>query len=338
MASTEGLYINCYKRVFNEHPFAFLSILIGGRGTGKSFSMLRDCVKNGKVLMYLRRTQTELDNCCSVASNPFKAINQKYDWDIQLQANKDNSIILDKKNDKLCGYACALSTFGKFRGADFSDVDVIVFDEFINTTSINVLKNEYVLFCNLLETVNRNREMDEFGNIVGEPVKVVCLSNANTIDSDIIRGFKLAEIIRKMKDEGIEDYEDRERGLYLSLLGDTGIRDAKAQTALYKLTRGTAFYEMAINNEFTSDYFGDSKKLNYNEFTPLCSFNGIYFYKHKSKTLMYVCKRKANCINYEEYQREKFKRDYGFMIQNYMVANMIIYADYDIKLEVINML
>lgn len=333
MASTEGLYINCYKRVFNEHPFAFLSILIGGRGTGKSFSTLRDCVKNGKILMYLRRTQTELDNCCSVASNPFKAINHKYDWDIQLQANKDNSIIIDKKNDKLCGYACALSTFGKFRGADFSDVEVIVFDEFINTTSVNNIKNEASLFFNLIETVNRNREIEG-----EEPIKVILLSNANTIDNDIIRALKLGEVIKNMKEKGLEDYEDHERGIYLSILSDTGIRDVKAQTSLYKLTRGTTFYDMALNNEFTSDYFGDSKKLNYNEFTPLCSFNGIFFYKHKSKSLLYVCKRKANCINYEEYQREKFERDYGFMIKNYMVANMIIYADYDIKLEVINML
>ena len=73
--SREGLYINCYERVFSEHPFAFFSILIGGRGTGKSFSTLRDCVKNKKVFMYLRRTQTELDNCCSASSNPFKKIN-----------------------------------------------------------------------------------------------------------------------------------------------------------------------------------------------------------------------------------------------------------------------
>ena len=330
--SREGLYINCYERVFKEHSFAFFSILIGGRGTGKSFSTLRDCVKNKKVFMYLRRTQTELDNCCSASSNPFKKINSMYNWDIQLQANKDNVIILDKKNEKLVGYAAALSTFGKFRGADFSDVEVIIFDEFINTTPFNNIKNEANMLFNLIETVNRNRELDG-----EEPVKVILLSNANTIDSDIIRALKLGEVIKNMKEQGIEDYEDHERGLYLSLLSDTGIRELKSQTSLYKLTRGTSFYDMSINNEFTVDYFGDTRKLNYQEFTPLCGFKGIYFYKHKSKQLIYVTKRKANCQIYEEHQKDKFLRDYGFMIKNYIVANLIIYSDYDLKLDVLNM-
>ena len=111
----------------------------------------------------------------------------------------------------------------------------------------------------------------------------------------------------------------------------------KSQTSLYKLTRGTAFYDMSINNEFTVDYFGDTRKLNYQEFTPLCGFKGIYFYKHKSKQLIYVTKRKANCQIYEDYQKEKFLRDYGFMIKNYIVANLIIYSDYDLKLDVLNM-
>ena len=119
-----------------------------------------------------------------------------YNWDIQLQANKDNVIILDKKNEKLVGYAAALSTFGKFRGADFSDVEVIIFHEFINTTPFNNIKNEANMLFNLIETVNRNRELDG-----DEPVKVILLSNANTIDSDIIRALKLGEVIKNMKEQ-----------------------------------------------------------------------------------------------------------------------------------------
>ena len=50
-----------------------------------------------------------------------------------------------------------------------------------------------------------------------------------------------------------------------------------------------------------------------------------------------MTKRKANCQVYEDHQKDKFLRDYGFMIKNYIVANLIIYSDYDLKLEVINM-
>ena len=61
------------------------------------------------------------------------------------------------------------------------------------------------------------------------------------------------------------------------------------------------------------------------------------FYKHKSNTLIYVTSRNANCQIYEDHQKDKFLRDYGFMIKNYIVANLIIYSDYDLKLDVLNM-
>ena len=55
------------------------------------------------------------------------------------------------------------------------------------------------------------------------------------------------------------------------LLKYKNFTDMKMKTRLYKLTKGTSFYDMSLENDFTSDYFGDLKKVNYNQLTPVCS-------------------------------------------------------------------
>ena len=66
----------------------------------------------------------------------------------------------------------ALSTFGNLRGVDFSDVDMIFFDEFVPQKNARPIKAEAEAFFNLYETVNRNRELDG-----RPPVRVLMLSN-----------------------------------------------------------------------------------------------------------------------------------------------------------------
>lgn len=332
------MYTNCYSIIKQSNYFLY--IFIGGRGIGKTYSMLRGSFFDNKKIMYLRRTDTELKNCFDEFSNPYKVINFNENCNIHIEPIKDSAIIynilpvtdVNSENQKeLVGYASALSTFGKFRGADFSDVDLIVFDEFINTSPMNTLKNESYLLFNLIETVNRNRELEGLDSI-----KVVLLSNANTIDNDIIRVLDLADKIQLMKLNNKSIYTDDERGIYLSLLDNKKVKDMKMKTRLYKLTKGTSFYDMALNNEFTRDYFGDLKKVNYQELTPLCSFNNLYFYTHKSKDLLFVSKRKANCENFTDRNLEAFKRCYGYTIDYYMTIGNIFYSDYAVKLDTLH--
>lgn len=336
MKKTE-LYYDMWKDCLHGHPSAFLYIVIGQRGRGKTYSTLNGLRLSGSKFMYVRRTQTELDNTCTETKNPFKKINSDHQCDIEIRADKESYIIIDNENKddpQLIGYAAALSTFGKFRGSDFSDVDYIFYDEFINTGSVNNIRHEADMFFNLIETVNRNRELEG-----QQAIKIFMASNANTIDNDIIRSLRLADQIKEMKENKIEDYEDKERGIFLKIMDSSGtFTDLKMQTRLYKLTEGTSFYEMALNNEFTSDYFGDTKKVNYKELRPVVSFNGLTFYSHKSNDLIYCSKRKADCTNYDIPQRKQFQRDFGFYLSAYYESGRMIFQDYNVKLEALNII
>lgn len=325
-------YTNVYREV-KETDF-FLYIYIGGRGIGKTYSALKGALFDGKTMLYVRRSEVEAKNCTRAYTNPFKAINNKEGVDVVVKPVEDYAIIVDQTDGKeeLRGYCVALSTFGKFRGADFSDVDIIIFDEFINTSPVDGLKGKSAeMLFNLIETVNRNRELE--GN---EAVKVVLLSNANTINDDIIRTLNLATEVMKMKIDDRHVYSDHERGILLKLLENNEVKDEKSRTALYKLTKGTTFEAMALDNDFTKDYFMDIGKVNYRELQPLVSYEHITFYKHKSRSILFASTRKANCDSYTYQTKQQFRKLYGFMLMSTIERGEMFYLNYTIKLDVLD--
>ena len=340
ISNSKDIYFNVWDRIYS-YPNFLLYIFIGGRGTGKTYSTLKEFAIRAHTtrnrFIYLRRSEVELQNCCNPVSNPFKAINSDLGTNIQLRVVKDMAVIEDmedEENPEIIGYAGALSTFGKFRGMDFSDVEYIVFDEFINTNPMSKMKNEFTLLMNAIETVNRNREFNKDGTVDNSrSVKVIMLSNANTLDDDILRTLNIPEIIRMMKVNDERIYTDDERGIYYEDLKNKNFTDMKQKTRLYKLTKGTSFYDMSVENDFTSDYFGDLKKLNYRELTPVCSYENLYFYKHKSKEIIYVCRRKAQCVRYDKQTLKSFKLDWWHYLETFRSRGNMFFQDYNIKLD-----
>lgn len=329
--ANSSIYSNCYKEVLENG--LFFNIFIGGRGIGKTYSVLSETLKNNDTILYVRRTDTELKNCCDALNNPYKIINTNLDRHVTMEANKDSAVIWEDVDGEkvLRGYGAALSTFSKFRGADYSDVGWIVFDEFILIRGTNTIKDEAGSLFDLIETVNRNRELEG-----KEAVKVVLLSNANTIDNGIIRALGLGDIISQMKINNEHEYIDKERGIRLMLLENTKVKDMKMKTKLYQLTKGTNFYDMALDNEFTRDYFGDLTKPKYTELTPVVTYNKVTFYKHKSKDIMFASYRRADCDRYNERTLQSFKRNYGYLLEYYIEGGLMLYADYNVKMDVMH--
>jgi len=92
----------------------------------------------GVKFIYLRRLKTQLDQCAAIDANPFKKLNTDTGRNIMpfrareiirfcpAAENDDGRIIA---NAPPVALGVALSTFATIRGADFSDIDAIVFDE-----------------------------------------------------------------------------------------------------------------------------------------------------------------------------------------------------------------
>ena len=276
-------FVNMPRLFASRLPFIFV---VGGRGTGKTYGALeyvRKQALEGKKFIYMRRTQDQVDKISQDDFSPFKSIDELTGTitTVQKMAGKTFSFI-DAPSDKTLGYCFALSTFAKMRGFDASDVSTLVFDEFIPEKHERPIKNEAEAFFNAVETINRNRELTG-----GEPLQCVLLSNANNMGNPLFLELGLVSRATKMLSKGVDTYRDEKRGLMLVIIQNSPISEAKKQTALYKLTAGSSFQKMAIDNDF-DEQCSNLRHAPLKELRPLVGVGEITIYTHKSENWLYV--------------------------------------------------
>lgn len=237
----------------------FVQVVTGGRGTGKTYGALQYCIKNSIKFLYLRRTNTVVDLLSTKENSPIKRINTDNGWNIIPKALTKyttgffaETITEDGKSELssgCIGYMAALSTFNNIRGFDGSDIEVILFDEFIPTKNEKRIKGEFEGLMHCYETINRNRDAME-GRL---PLRLICMSNADDIANQIYIGFDIVNTVIRMKNKGNTIYEDLQKGLGIYLLDDSPVSKRKAETPFYRLLAGTDFADMALSNDFVDN-------------------------------------------------------------------------------------
>ena len=271
-------YADQFEMISKGNTFIFQ---VGARGTGKTYGSMLYILETGIKFLYLRRTKTEADLVKSEITNPFKTVNTDLGYDVK--PGRGQYIYPFISNGEVIGSGAALSTFYNVRGVDFSDVEIIIYDEFIPETSARPIKDEFKALMNVIETVNRNRELKGI-----KPVKVVCMANSNKLDNPIFLGLEIVNKVAKMADKGQEVYNDASRELTVYMLMNSPISKKKAQTALYKLTAGNDFQRMALQNQFNV-YTDNIRPSRIIEYRPVVQIGELRIYKHKSRKEYYVC-------------------------------------------------
>ena len=215
---------------------AFLNILIGGRGIGKTYScskfVAKQFIKKNEEFAYVRRYKTELKKS---VPKFFDALNKNEEFPGHKLLSKNNSFYID---DKICGYAFTLSTAQDLKSSNFSNVKYIIFDEFIlEEGQKHYLKNEVEALLSLIETIARTRD-----------VKVFLLANAVTIANPYFIYWDLT----LPYGSDVKTFKD---GLILVnyIESSEEFLNTKKNSSFGKLIEGTEFGEYAINNNFRLD-------------------------------------------------------------------------------------
>ena len=320
-------------------PFPF-KIIVGGRGGGKTYGALETSIEDGIKFMFMRRRQMQVDIISNPDFSPIKPVARNNGWNItmvKLPHTKISAFVpyeLDENQKQIItgppyGYTCALSTFSNLRGFDASEVDITIFDEFIPEKGERPLKDEADTLFNAYESLNRNRELQGM-----PPMQLVCLSNANDQTAPVLERLRLIPVIDRMRKRGQELYTDAERGLCLLMLRDSPISAKKADTALYRLTAGSDFAEMALANDFSyEDRVGIiSRPLT--EYKPLFCVGEVFVYRHKSAKLYYATPHKTGTPSdylTNETGLLKLRQDYGFLWDAY-ISGRFEFEDLFIKI------
>ena len=274
-------YLNMPGIADEGYPFTFV---VSGRGFGKTYGALDDVKENDIPFMYMRRTQTQLDMCTIEDFSPFKTLNHDKGWNVKLKKLQKNSVFFTENPEgiKIHGYACALSTVANLRGFDASDIERIIYDEFIPEKHEKPIKNEADVLWNAYETMNRNRELTG-----RKPIQLLCLANSNELANPIFESLGLIRIADKMNKTGNECYRDDNRGIMLIMPSRSAIGEKKRNTALYRLTKGSEFSQMALDNSFriNRQHIAPRPLV---EYTPVCIIGDLCIYRHKSNRKLYA--------------------------------------------------
>ena len=329
------MYYDIRQRADRLKPF---SIIIGGRGIGKTYSALSFLLETGARFLYVRNTDLQMQECASQFGNPFKRINLDTGRDVRLEREQKHYVINDYTEDpdapRLIGYGAALSTFENLRSADLSDVDYILFEEFISKKKLAF--KQYEAFFSMYETIARNRE------IQGRPPLIsILLSNSQTLNNEILAGFDLIDKIVKMKTTGQKSMTDGQ--IYIEL-PEAEISARKKETALYQAAGSGDMVKEALENEFAHDSFARIVKRPIMEYTPICTVEGprgyVTFYRHKDRMEIYASDVPSwSAPIYHKDDLAKFMRDYGIrMFTPAYVAGRLYFCSFAQKSNVMELL
>lgn len=298
---------------------------LGGRGIGKTYSALSYLMESGKRFLYVRSTEKQIQLSLSPdRGNPFKKWASDHGREIFIRRGDDVNDVVEltqedgEETESILGYAAALSTFENLRGVDFSSIELILYDEFIQTRPFAF--DAFRAFLNLYESVNRNRELSG-----SDPVRALLLANTQELNNPLLAGFDLIGSIEQMKRSGQSKFS---RGdIYVELCEST-ISDLKSKNVLYRnLPDEDQYKREALKNEFSrNDFSGIGKPKNMREYRPICNIDDIAIWAHKSRRIYYVCASKSNKVPQfnSKNQRGLFYRHYGGALSDAYASNGLL--------------
>lgn len=305
---------------------AFIMV-VGARGVGKTYGVMRELRNRKQPFIYLRRLKTQIDNCGKNTGNPFKRLNMDCGWNIlPFSVGGNIEFRENDRNGDLVAVGVALSTVATVRGIDFSDFNYIVFDEAVAMIGEKPIKNEFEAFLNFYETVNRNREL-----IGDRPVQAILLGNANKLSNPYFTGWHFMKTSLKMLRGKQMVYQTPDSSRIMIMLQDSPISKRKAETAVYQ--NGTdGFVSMALDNVFRTDET-KIKSEPLKEYNHMVSIGEIGIYRHKSERRYYVSS-KVQTPYYDDFgiSLKMFRQDFIMLRVNYLIAKNVLFEDYESEL------
>lgn len=319
------------------HSPAAVSICIGGRGIGKTYGALLELYRDKTPFFYMRRTQAQLDEVSIPVLSPYNQIMKDTGCLITVQkigkhaagfydAEKNDAGGLTPVGDPFA-VGIALSTFANIRGMS-AERDLLLFDEIIPERHERPIKEEEAAFSNVLESINRNRELSG-----KRPLKTVLLSNSNTINSQILSALGCLKTIDKMSRSGKEYCTMYDGSLEIYMYRDSPISAKKRGTAYYKILQNEDFKSMSLDNDFSASDYEYVKSKPLQEYTPIVSISGVTVYRHKREDNYYVISgvRASTVYQNTELERGAFRKRY-FYLYRAMLTRRIAYSDAETKI------
>lgn len=342
-----------------KHPQAWLYIIIGGRGRGKTYSTLLDCLKNESTrdFIFLKRTMDDVDLLCTGAGSisqiakdygvnmsPFSAINRDTGSDIRAIGIKkgiagfwhtdvDEDGRLSPKGLPI-GTAFALNGVTKYKGFELASSKPeqwMIFDEFVPNIYDRVNVNEGKQVLDFYKTVSRDRVQRQL-----QEVKLICLANATNISNPLFNELEITDTVAEMIASGTNEYLEPDRLIYIHLLeDDDSFLSYEYDTGIYKAMSKTRWGKMTYNNEFAYNDFSTVSRQRLKYYTPVVMYTykdeDVYIYQHDGRYYVTSSKTSDDIPSYNldrENEQKAFFQDWVVTLRTACIYDMVDFQKY----------
>lgn len=331
----------------SAYPEAWLYLCWSKRGPGKTYSTLRYMIEEEKKFLFLKRTIDDVQMLCSDGSrkgvefdvSPFKPLNRDFGWRIKPVLIRKSVAgfykcdLEGKPYGEPIGYCGALSGAKDIKGFDMSEVDFLIFDEFIPRKGERVSRSEGDQLLSIYMTVRRDRLLRG-----REELKMLCLANAEQVNNPTFMLFDVVDDAVNMDITGTEFKYLEERKILMHFI-NAAYAAEEEKSAIEIAMTGTEWADMAFGGHFAYDDFTNVRRRSLKNFSPVCS----YTYKKKTtyiyvKDGYYVASRSAGNTPYHydlsrENQQKKFFYDFVRELRNETIEDRFTFekfTDYDL--------
>ena len=307
----------------------------GGRGTGKTYTILKTMIEADANYMFLRRTPGQTETITAGSEMwPFTPLNMDLHKNFMpFKIPKANCLYrvgnatekTDKGSwiepEKCPGIISSVVTLGRTRGFSSPFIDFIILDEYQKDDLDYYRKGEGMALANLYETVNRNRE------IQGRPPCILIgMSNAVGMANPYFLQWNIVDTVDEMVGTKRRWRYLLDRGILLVDLSDSPIARKKKDTALYKSLAGTDFYRSSLQNQYAAEERSKTQSRNLSQYKPVVVAGRLCIYRHKNGQEWYVTKHiSGSPVRYGtgHYDLARFRSRYRPLYLAYMNRKIV---------------
>lgn len=325
-----------------KYPNVYLIHILGARDIGKSYDIFEMVYINRKPeheFLLVKTTTSDLEKILTKKGNPYAKYcktHNLYDTHgnprIAIEKNESEYLFVEKDMDgnTVLIFGRAIALLSGSRGIDFSNVDLIFYDEFIPDPGVIVrnISDQYEAWLFLLDSVIRNRD------IWGEDLPLcICVSNSTELGNHMTIGLGLVHVYEKMRKKDTCIAFDNYRNILAVYPDLKEFTEAKKKTWLYRLAHGSDYMKMALDNDFSYDSFWAIHQKRLVEYKPIVRVDNVTFFKHKTlKNRWYACQARADCEMYNKKDTiDIFYKRYYIKMRDCVYDGRMEFADFETK-------
>lgn len=292
-------------------PFIFT---MGTRSIGKTFywtkRQINRFLKTGRKFGYVKRYKEDLKAVAEkfFDNNAYQFPDHSFDADGFSSASGGRFVI----DGKVAGYGMVLNKATRLKGISMSDVDELIFDEFLPEDSI-YLPDEVGKAFSLYQSVARG-----YGQAIRPDVRFIFIANHVTLNNPYFRELK----IRDLYQPGNRYIVDPDRGWVAEFTNSEEIAKEIGSTAFGKMIAKTRYGEYAVKAQF---YLDDptfvEKPAGSGTYVCTLAWNGKDFgvYEYEDDGLLYVSHSvDKTCPTVFALTTADHKPNYMIMYKNHM--------------------